>query len=290
MSPAKIRIPSGEEALKMLIDDSRKASTESAVVSSIQELITRVQSLPMKGEGWMYRGHSDCSYKLIPKAGRLPFCNINDLDFFNEWRRKAVAYLPTLPSDEWEALAIAQHHGLATRLLDWSFKYSVATYFAAKDQPETDGVIYCYYPRQFDIGPRPSLRELSATQMYSPPMNIPRILAQEAVFTCHPAPDRPLEREPDLGAHIFMLTIPGNAKLRFLTDLDALGINQASMFPDLDGLSGHMNWKVGVGRPVEGVLTRDLSKVLGHVFAADPIKNQAAAKEFIETRRQRAGE
>jgi FRG domain len=107
----------------------RSAQTHDVSVATVEQLIAAVHALPMRGSGWVYRGQPDSSYMLVPKAGRPPFQSLDDLRMFDEWRRKAVAYLPTLPHSEWEALAIAQHHGLATRLLDWTFKYAVAALF-----------------------------------------------------------------------------------------------------------------------------------------------------------------
>lgn len=46
--------------------------------------------------------------------------------------------------NDWDMLTIAQYHGLATRLLDWSFNPLVAAYFAVKDFEDCDAVIYAY--------------------------------------------------------------------------------------------------------------------------------------------------
>jgi hypothetical protein len=245
-------------------------------VNDIQGLITTVQRLPLKGEDWIFRGQPDRSYKLIPKAGRPPFYEIDDLDFFDEWRRKAVAYIQSLPSDEWEALAIAQHHGLATRLLDWTFNYSVAAYFAATSHFQGDGAVYCYYPQKFDIAPRPTLRALTSVCMYSPPMSVPRIVSQQGVFTCHPKPVEPLD-DP----HIFTIIIPAEAKPTLLVDLDALGLNEAALFPDLDGLSRHMNWKATLRRPE--LKSLDLARLFQDPrFRKKPKVGAEQIKEFLQ--------
>ena len=50
--------------------------------------------------------------------------------------------------NDWDMLTIAQYHGLAARLLDWSFNPLVAAYFAVKDFEDCDAVIYAYLKNQ----------------------------------------------------------------------------------------------------------------------------------------------
>ena len=270
------------------------ARWEETAVRSVQEFITYIQCLPMNGRGWIFRGQADQSYRLVPKAGRAPFQGMNDLDLFDGWRRKAVAYLASIPIDEWEALAIAQHHGLATRLLDWSFKYVVALYFAVKENCGANGAVYCYYPRRFDENARPRLSELSTVCVFAPSMTIPRIVAQQGVFTCHPKPDEPLESSTEIDdAGTGVVVIPARAKPQFLLDLDALGINEASMFPDLDGLSRHMNRRAELGRGIDrSVLAHEISRIFGTGIDSKTLDELLAkdAEEFLRRSVQAGGE
>lgn len=79
----------------------------------------------------------------MPKAGRSPYDKYNDEETFYAWKRQAMIFLKESYND-WDMLTIDQLHGLATRLLDWSFNPLVVAYFAVKDFEDCDAVIYAY--------------------------------------------------------------------------------------------------------------------------------------------------
>lgn len=197
--------------------------------------------------GALYRGVTNRGYELVPSVGRcLPDFQRNGRDrsklldherFALEiFEKESAGFLSSKVSDPWELIVLAQHHGLPTRLLDWTHNPLVALFFAVQSNDDTDAAVYALEAGVVldvmdtgELGKHPL--ELQETRQFVPTNSSPRVLAQSSVFTVHADPT-----DPWTASGMKKLIIPKEKKMQLRGVLYKYGVSSKKLFPGLDGL------------------------------------------------------
>lgn len=189
----------------------------------------------------VYRGVRDASYELIPKVGRLKDYDLQlEEDLLRLFKIHAAPFLGDKPNNDWEWLAIAQCHGLPTRLLDWTRNPLVAAYFAVEEPRGKDCAIYAFSADdelELDLEQLPDPLKVVVEGVVFTSHITRRIVAQSGLFTVHPNPQEPLRV-----AKVDKLIIPSSQLEDFKRILFTYGVHSGTLFPDLDGQARFIEW------------------------------------------------
>jgi hypothetical protein len=216
------------------------------VASSVNDVVEKIKSIQVQDENRrrpLLRGEDSSCF--VPTAGifRPGFNSELERPIFYEFLRHIPVYANIDLANRWLVLSLAQHHGVPTRLLDWTTSPLVATFFAVESPGRIDAAVWGVWgfdnpEDEFPSDPFAINKPIQVT----PVVVTPRLQAQSGAFTAHPN-GKDLRTYLRTGDIVVKITIPAALRNRFRQQLDFLGVNRASLFPDLDGMGRWLRWR-----------------------------------------------
>jgi len=235
----------------------------------ITSLAQYIEVLSQFNENTLYRGQGSKNWSLTPSIARIELSKNKKLleqceswiklekEIINRFIRHSHPHLKYVPDSYIEWLVLGQHHGLPTRLLDWSQNPLVSLYFALSTPTTDDSLVVAMDPKfvyNIDI----DLDQLEQVQVYFPRNIDSKLVSQKGCFTIQPLPkgtDSFLPLDADMNvlsmcSHSFSkIIIPGNQKIKrdILINLANNGIDETFIYPDLYGLSRQIKRDIEIG-------------------------------------------
>jgi hypothetical protein len=259
---------------RIISEPVERLATVHATISAASALFECIQSPPFDDGRWAFRGLGDADYILranIEGVATKPGIAEDYLE--REFRRRAHHFLADVPShlDDLEWLALMQHHGSPTRLVDWTKSPYVAAFFAAESanaakaftiwaiderSVQAEAAAMLDLPEGDDLSSRENFAKIysddqpDALMLVTPvrPFRMnERLTIQQGLFLCANNPLLGFRRclaallvhgsrrhlASDQWLHKFV--VAPEARLDVLRVLDKMNINAATLFPGLDG-------------------------------------------------------
>jgi hypothetical protein len=260
---------------------TRSIEENDVVVKSWADLCERVyegswqEDIRRFRSNYAFRGLSDKDYRLISSFER----NCGDViqleyHLLRNFRKYARHDQVDIRDSPWRWLTLAQHHGLPTRLLDWTYSPFVAMHFATceTEKYDTDGVIWKLdFVKANHLLPEPLINELTEASanaftvgmleralpdirsfdglsaepivaFFEPPSLDARIVNQFALFSVMSSPNANLEDWLDKHPGLYRrIIIPKALKWEIRDKLDQANMTERMLFPGLDGLASWLS-------------------------------------------------
>lgn len=272
-------------------------------VTSVKEFVAYIVGLAADHSDvkFIFRGQSDSKWGLVPAVQRQLEREVMDIDASNaarntkdqekesarrelleneksmlkEFKNESIPYIGRFDrySDDLEWLALAQHHYLPTRLLDWTYHAATALYFAVNgvirtmrsgfdDDLHSDKYCVVWIAQYsdeysvdkiqaakgkwakinpnfdpFNIDPSIKGKKEGTVLFYDPPHITSRLAAQQSCFTLHSSRYQVNFVQWPTDFDIIKILIPYSKVRSIKRDLRLLGNRGASLFPGLDGIA-----------------------------------------------------
>src|SRR5579872_5655070 len=222
---------------------------------------------------WAFRGERDERWPLYSSLSRY-FQNFGvsskawakqESRILRIFKRKAHQFLekPPDPDDDFQWLALMQHHGAPTRLIDFTWSPYVASFFAL-ERTLADGVVWALNPVHVNSSraskpvPMDPRREDNFQRYFlkgkrrmiwmgEPHTMNRRLIAQSGTFAVPGVLDVPIEEmlsDTDQENILAKIVLTNAVREVGMRELYRMNITFATLFPDLDGLAKSMGYEL----------------------------------------------
>lgn len=188
------------------------------------------------------------NWPLLPRViGNLPRGALlqNEKKLLEEFKKYAPPCLQVVPTNDLDWLVVAQHHGLPTRLLDWTYDPYVALWFAFEKSEKEDSQPEVWVLNSTEEEHVPSIEDArpfsgSRTKVFNPSFLIPRVKAQKGCFTLFKYVDVAekgfvaLERNAKLRTRLTRIRIANYSREAIISRLNEMECTREILYPNID--------------------------------------------------------
>ncbi len=248
-------------------------------INSLEQLISFKDPADLK---WIFRGEdSDRPFQTTFERACRQWTDISNTKeienkLIYEFQRRAHLYVPNPPpavDDTMEWLALMQHYGAPTRLLDWTYSLFIATFFAlekVKDEKKVkdEAIVWAINTDWIDLEPKKIIRASIGEKWLkewvdkrtgkafdkvfrkhnalfvhrtNPHILNQRLSTQQGLFLCPGSISKSFEDNilalPNSQKNIYKICIPLRIREELILRLHRMNINAESLFPGLDGFA-----------------------------------------------------
>jgi hypothetical protein len=236
------------------------AETEIVDLESIIGAVRFAHERINAGELW-WRGQANADWSLIPRVFTTDGGDEYERNAILRFIQRAPVRHPNTPATDAQLdwLLLMQHYGVPTRLLDWTLSPLIACYFSTLEEGLSgDGALYALNPHLLNLDQISEEIVLSSANSrtkeavgkaflftdddvdyiaaWLPNEFDIRSMVQQSAFTVHPR-DVQLDKIPESEDWLIKFLIPRSSKQSIRRELGALGIQESSLFPDLQHLA-----------------------------------------------------